>query len=208
MRRAGPILILVIGLAALVINFWPNLTIPDTSSTDGTWRLVETRLGLDLQGGLRAEYQAQPVGGKSPTPGDMAVIKDIVERRVNTTGVSEPVVTTQGSDRVVVELPGVTDPEAMRKLIGQTGRLDFVPLGQTQATEGEILDPAKYPPLFSGDQVSSATVGQDQNGRPAVDFVLKSDGAKKFADYTAANVGAYFAITLDNSVISAPVIQN
>ena len=43
MRRAGPILILVIGLAALVINFWPGLTIPDTSSTDGTWRLVETR---------------------------------------------------------------------------------------------------------------------------------------------------------------------
>jgi preprotein translocase subunit SecD len=208
MRRAGPILILVIGLAALVINFWPNLTIPDTSSTDGTWRLVETRLGLDLQGGLRAEYQAQPVGGKTPTPGDMAVIKDIVERRVNTTGVSEPVVTTQGSDRVVVELPGVTDPEAMRKLIGQTGRLDFVPLGQTQATEGQVLDPKQYPPLFSGDQVSTATVGQDQNGRPAVDFVLKSDGAKKFADYTAANVGAYFAITLDNSVISAPVIQN
>jgi len=56
------------------------------------------------------------------------VIKDIVERRVNQTGVSEPVVLTQGSDRVVVELPGVTDPEAVRKLVGQTGRLDFVPL--------------------------------------------------------------------------------
>ena len=208
MRRAGPILILVIGLAALVINFWPGLAIPDTSSTEGVWRTVETRLGLDLKGGLRAEYQALPVEGKSPTPGDMSVIKDIVERRVNTTGVSEPVVTTQGSDRVVVELPGVTDPEAMRKLIGQTGRLDFVPLGSTQATEGQVLDPKQYPPLFSGDQVSSATVGQDQNGRPAVDFVLKSDGASKFAQYTAANVGAYFAITLDNSVISAPVIQN
>jgi preprotein translocase subunit SecD len=208
MRRAGPILILVIGLAALVINFWPGLQIPDTSSADGAWRAVETRLGLDLKGGLRAEYQALPVEGKSPTPGDMAIIKDIVERRVNTTGVSEPVVTTQGSDRVVVELPGVTDPEAMRKLIGQTGRLDFVPLGQTQATEGQVLDPKQYPPLFSGDQVSTATVGQDQNGRPAVDFVLKSDGASKFAQYTAANVGAYFAITLDNSVISAPVIQN
>src|SRR5690242_14017269 len=208
MRRAGPILIVVIGLLALVINFWPQLQIPDASSSDGTWRTVETRLGLDLQGGLRAEYQAQPVGDKHPGPADMSVLKDIVERRVNTTGVSEPVVTTQGSDRVVVELPGVTDPEAMRKLIGQTGRLDFVPLGQTQATEGQVLDPKQYPPLFSGDQVQSATVGQDQNGRPAVDFVLKSDGASKFAQYTAANVGSYFAITLDNSVISAPVIQN
>ena len=66
----------------------------------------------------------------------------------------------------------------------------------------------QYPPLFSGDQVSSATVGTDQNGRPAVDFVLKDEGAKQFADYTANHVGDYFAITLDGAVISAPVIQN
>src|SRR6478609_10805412 len=208
MRKAGPILILLIGILALIVVFFPGLKLPDSSSADGTWRLVETKLGLDLSGGLRVEYQAVPVEGKTPTPGDMAIIKDIVERRVNTTGVSEPVVTTQGADRVVVELPGVTDPEAVRKLVGTTGRLDFVPLGQTQATEGQILDPKTYPPLFSGDQVASATVGTDQNGRPAVDFVLKDEGKNKFADYTANNVGAYFAITLDNSVISAPVIQN
>jgi preprotein translocase subunit SecD len=208
MRRAGPILILVIGVLALVINFFPGLTVPDTSSADGTWRTIETKLGLDLSGGLRVEYQAQPVDGKTPTAGDMGVIKDIVERRVNTTGVSEPLVTTQGSDRVVVELPGVTDPEAVRKLVGQTGQLDFVPLGSTTATEGQVLDLKQYPPLFGGDQVSSATVGTDQNGRPAVDFVLKGDGSQKFSDYTAGHVGSYFAITLDGSVVSAPVIQN
>ncbi|HEV8402000.1 MAG TPA: protein translocase subunit SecD [Candidatus Limnocylindrales bacterium] len=208
MRRAGPILILIIGVLALVIDFVPGLMLPDTASADGSWRAVETKLGLDLSGGLRVEYQAQPVDGKTPTPGDMGVIKDIVERRVNTTGVSEPLVTTQGSDRVVVELPGVTDPEAVRKLVGQTGQLDFVPLGSTQVTEGQILDLTQYPPLFGGDQVSSATVGTDQNGRPAVDFVLKSDGAQKFSDYTAGHVGSYFAITLDGSVVSAPVIQN
>ncbi len=208
MRRAGPILILIIGVLALVINFFPGLMVPDTSSADGSWRTIETKLGLDLSGGLRVEYQAQPVDGKTPTPGDMGVIKDIVERRVNTTGVSEPLVTTQGSDRVVVELPGVTDPEAVRKLVGQTGQLDFVPLGSTQVTEGQVLDLTQYPPLFGGDQVSSATVGTDQNGRPAVDFVLKSDGAQKFSDYTAGHIGSYFAITLDGSVVSAPVIQN
>ena len=208
MRKAGPILILLIGIFALLIDFFPNLQLPDSQSADGTWRTVVTKLGLDLEGGLRVEYQALPVEGKSPTPGDMGVIKDIVERRVNTTGVSEPVVTTQGADRVVVELPGVTDPEAVRKLVGQTGRLDFVPLGSTQATEGQQLDLKQYPPLFSGDQVASATVGTDQNGRPSVDFVLKSEGAGLFSDYTAANIGSYFAITLDGAVVSAPVIQN
>ena len=208
MRKAGPILILLIGVLALLINFFPGLRLPDSESADGTWRAVETKLGLDLKGGLRVEYQALPVEGKEPTAGDMAIIKDIVERRVNTTGVSEPVVTTQGKDRVVVELPGTTDPEAVRRLVGTTGRLDFVPLGSTQVQQGQILDLTKYPPSFSGDQVSSATVGTDQNGRPSVDFVLKEDGKNKFAQYTAANIGSYFAITLDGTVISAPVIKN
>src|SRR6478609_95794 len=196
MRRAGPILILLIGVLALIIDFGPGLRLPDSTTADG-WRPIETKLGLDLSGGLRVEYQAVPVEGKSPSAGDMSVIKDIVERRVNQTGVSEPVVVTQGSDRVVVELPGVTDPEAVRKLVGQTGQLDFVPLGSTQATAGQALDLKQYPPLFGGDQVSSATVGTDQNGRPAVDFVLKSDGAQKFSEYTSGHVGSYFAITLD-----------
>ena len=139
----------------------------------------------------------------------MSIIKDIVERRVNGTGVSEPVVTTQGSDRVVVELPGVSDPETVRQLVGQTGRLDFVPLGTDhRPRRARRSTSRRTPPLFSGDQVQSATVGQDQNGQPAVDFVLKGDGAKLFGDYTAQHVGQYFAITLDSTVISAPVIHD
>ena len=208
MRKAGPILIFIIGILALLVDFVPRLALPDSQSPDGSWRPIVTKLGLDLSGGLRVEYQALPVDGIKPTPQNMAVIKDIVERRVNQTGVSEPVVTTQGNDRIVVEMPGVTDPESIRRLVGQTGRLDFVPLGSTQATQDQVLDLTQHPPLFSGDQVQSATVGQDQNGRPAVDFVLKSEGAKLFGDYTTRNIGSYFAITLDKRVISAPVIQN
>jgi preprotein translocase subunit SecD len=207
MRKAGPILILLIGVLALAIDFAPGLRLPDSASTDGTWRTVETKLGLDLSGGLRVEYQALPVDGKQPGPGDMSVIKDIVERRVNTTGVSEPVVTTQGSDRVVIELPGETDPEAVRRLVGTTGRLDFVPLGQTTMTQGQAIDLEQFPPSFSGDQVSSATVGTDENGRPAVNFVLKDEGRQLFADYTRDHVNDYFAIVLDGTVISAPVIN-
>jgi preprotein translocase subunit SecD len=208
MRRAGPFIILIIGVLALFVDFLPGLSVPDPNSVDGSWRKLETKLGLDLKGGLRVEYQAQPVEGKSPSSGDMAIIKDIVERRVNGSGVSEPVVTTQGADRVVVEMPGVTDPDAIRNLIGQTGRLDFVPLGKTTAQAGQVIDLKTYPPLFSGDQVQSASIGQDPKGGLAVDFVLKGDGATSFAKYTAEHVGDYFAITLDSSVISAPVIQD
>jgi preprotein translocase subunit SecD len=98
MRKTGPILILVIGVLALFIDFFPNLRLPDGSAEGG--RLVETKLGLDLQGGLRVEYQAQQVGDKIPGPADLAVIRQIIEARVNSTGVSEPLITTQGSDRI------------------------------------------------------------------------------------------------------------
>ena len=100
MRRSGPIIILVIGVLALLIDFFPNLRLPDSSATDGQWRLVETKLGLDLEGGLRVEYQALPKDGVQPSREALGVIKDIIERRVNTTGVSEPVVVVQGDDRV------------------------------------------------------------------------------------------------------------
>ena len=94
------------------------------------------------------------------------------------------------------------------QLVGQTGLLEFVPLGQTQVQEGQVIDLEAYPPLFGGDQVKTATIGQDTTGGLTVDFVLKDEGAKLFADYTAANVGDYFAIVLDGNVISAPVIQS
>ncbi len=208
MRKTGPYLILLIGVFALFLDFFPGLRLPDPSSTTGD-RAIVTKLGLDLSGGLRVEYQAHAVDGKTPGPADMSIIKDIVERRVNGSGVNEPVVTTQGADRVVVELPGVTNPDAVRALVRQTGRLDFVPLGSTPATEGQTIDLTINKPLFSGDQVQSASLGQEQNtGALTVNFVLKNDGASLFADYTAKNIGSYFAITLDGSVISAPVIKD
>ena len=114
----------------------PELRTPDPTSPDGAWRTIETKLGLDLEGGLRVEYQALPKDGVQPTREALNVIKDIIERRVNTTGVSEPVVVVQGDDRVVIELPGISDVDSVRRLVGQTGKLDFVPLGQTQATDG------------------------------------------------------------------------
>jgi protein-export membrane protein SecD len=206
MRKAGPILIVVIGIAALIINFVPGLRVPDSTSADGQ-RLIETRLGLDLQGGLRVEYQAKPVGDKAPRPEDLEVIRQIIERRVNATGVSEPVITTQGTDRIVVELPGVSDPNSIRQLVGTTGRLDFVPLGSTPKNVDDVIDPEQFPPLFSGEELASAAIGQDPTAGRVVTFVLKSNGAQKFADFTRDHVGEYFAIVLDSRVISAPQID-
>ncbi len=203
MRKTGPILILIIGILALIVDFVPGLAVPwDTS------RVFETKVGLDLQGGLRVEYQAQPVNGQAPTAGDLEVIRTIIENRVNSTGVSEPVITVQGSDRIVVELPGVADPNAIRSLVGQTGLLEFVPLGQTPKNKGDLVDDKQFPPLFGGTELSSATIGQNQTLGRVVTFQLKDTGAKLFADYTAQHIGDYFAIVLDHHVISAPTIDS
>ncbi|HET8786303.1 MAG TPA: protein translocase subunit SecD [Candidatus Limnocylindrales bacterium] len=211
MRRTGPFLIVLIGILSLIVVFFPNLRIPDPTSPDGSWRLIETKLGLDLEGGLRVEYQALPKDGVAPTREALGVIRDIIERRVNTTGVSEPVVVVQGDDRVVIELPGISDVDSVRRLVGQTGKLDFIPLGQTQASDGQVLDLKQFPPLFSGDQIESAAVGQDQTRGLTVTFKLKDNGpqsgAQLFANYTRDHVNDYFAIALDGTVITAPVIN-
>jgi preprotein translocase subunit SecD len=210
MRRAGLIFIAVLGVLAILVDFLPGLTVPDVSGEGGS-RLVETKLGLDLRGGLKVEYRVNPSGDKAPTLADVEVVRGIIERRVNATGVSEPVVVTSGTDRIVVEVPGLSDTTAIRKLVGQTGQLVFVPIPSTMQppTEGQTLDlsnPALQP-LFTGSELASATVGADQNGSRTVNFVLKENGKNLFATWTAAHIREYFAIVLDGVVISAPVIN-
>jgi preprotein translocase subunit SecD len=220
MRRFVPILIVVIGLTALIIDFYPGLKLPVLGDPQAGPRVVETRLGLDLQGGLRVEYQALPVNGKSPTAADMSTIRDIIERRVNSTGVVEPVVAVHGNDRVVIELPGATNREEIERLVGQTGQLTFVPLpadtygtsttgGPTGVIDGQPLpsDPALVP-LFTGQHLTGANPGQDsQTGQPVVAFTLDGEASKLFADYTRDHVNDFFAIVLDGTVISAPSIR-
>jgi protein-export membrane protein SecD len=219
-RRAGPILIAVIGVLALILDFWPNLSLPALTGDEGP-RKIETKLGLDLQGGLKVEYRVDPAGGKAPTLGDVEVVKGIIERRVNATGVSEPVVVTSGTDRIVVEVPGISDTAAIRRLVGQTGQLQFVPIpsSTTPPAPQAQLDMTNAPPcpqsgdptapcvLFDGAELASANVGSDAQGRRTVNFVLKENGKNLFGAWTASHVNQYFAIVLDNVVISAPVIN-
>jgi preprotein translocase subunit SecD len=210
MRRAGLILIAVFGVLALLVDFLPSLTFPDISGQGGG-RPIETKLGLDLRGGLKVEYRVNPSEGRTPTTADVEIVKGIIERRVNATGVSEPVVVTSGTDRIVVEIPGVSDPTAIRKLVGQTGQLYFVPIPTTMQppAEGDLVDLGQngLTPLFGGTEVASAAVGTDRNGARTVNFTLKDNGRNLFAQWTAAHVQEYFAIILDSRVISAPQIN-
>jgi preprotein translocase subunit SecD len=210
MRRLLPFLIAAVGLAALAVDV---LRLPQPLSATGAF--IETHLGLDLQGGLRAEYRAIPAPDHPVTRDDMQTIRGIIENRVNQYGVSEPIVQVQGADRIIVELPGsATEAQVLqlRSTIGRTGKLLFIPVpsGRTDVTQGSAVpaDLLTTPgPLFGGDSLSAAYATFDETNRPAVGFELKGDAAQKFATYTSGHVNEQFAIVLDNIVQSAPSIR-
>jgi preprotein translocase subunit SecD len=202
MRRLLPVLIVAIGLAALAVNM---LQLPRPFSDE----LIDTRLGLDLQGGLRGEYRAIGTADRPVDAEALSDIRTIIENRINQYGVAEPIVQTQGADRIVVEIPGVTDQQQVRELIGSTGRLEFVPIPAGQDVfQGQQI-PEDLDPLFGGEELLTARAGfEETTGRRAVDFELRPEGARLFGDYTRVNIGRQFAIVLDGEVISAPVIQS
>ncbi|MEO7118687.1 MAG: protein translocase subunit SecD [Candidatus Limnocylindrales bacterium] len=205
MRRVLPFVILFVGLSALAVDLLP-LNRPFSSPPSP----IDTRLGLDLQGGLRGEYQVVASDAQPVTTDILNTTRTIIEQRVNSTGVAEPIVQTQGTDRISVEIPGVTNVEQVRSLIGSTGRLDFVPVPDgTTVTDGQPLPETLVgTELFSGDQVAVAQPGFDQFGQPQVEFSLKSDGARLFGEWTSSHVGKQFAIVLDGNVVSAPVVRS
>lgn len=151
---------------------------------------------------------------------------EIVRRRVDEFGTNEPTIQRQGSDRILVQLPGIDDPERIKDILGKTAKLAFrmvdhtvspadLKAGRVRSTVDILPDDAnpnvpyavKKQILVAGENLVDAQPGFDQNGRPAVLFRFDSAGAQRFARATKANVGRPFAIVLDNKVISAPVIQ-
>jgi preprotein translocase subunit SecD len=151
----------------------------------------------------------------------------IVERRVNQLGTVEPVIQRQGTDRILVQVPGLQDPTELKRILGKTAKMEFRMVDTTvppdQAAQGrvppdsEILNSAQSPKvpyvikkqiLVSGGELTDAQPGFDQrSGEPIVSFRFNSAGSRKFAQATSENVGQPFAIVLDNEVISAPVIR-
>jgi preprotein translocase subunit SecD len=149
---------------------------------------------------------------------------EIIRRRVDAAGTREPSIQRQGADRILIEVPGVGSADELKAIIGTTAKLTFnTVVGQTQdpnavagagnvlAKDAEreglyyILDEV---PVVSGDNLVDAQPSFDQNSRPAVSFRFDTTGARKFGEYTSTHIGEPFAIMLDGTVISAPVIQS
>jgi preprotein translocase subunit SecD len=151
------------------------------------------------------------VGWTSAVPYSAAVLAEevrIVQERVDATGAVGVVVSSDGADRLNVSIPASLDAGPLRSLVGQTGRIAFVPLGDKQVEKGDSVDPAAFPELFGSEGVASATVSTDQNAGRVVVFELTPAAAAEFGTYTAAHIGTYFAITLDGLIVSAPVINS
>jgi len=178
------------------------------------------KLGLDLQGGAHLLYQADLTNiAAADKASAMEGLRDVIERRVNLFGVSEPVVQVQG-DRLVVELAGVLDVSEAIKLIGQTPFLEFKEqksnfdeinaanqkIADGTAT-GTIGDPFQTIGL-TGKYLKSAAVGFDQTSyNPLVSIEFNADGAKFFEEITSRNVGKILAIYIDGQLISAPRVN-
>lgn len=184
------------------------------------------RLGLDLSGGTHLVYKADvsavPSGEVSAS---MDALRDVIERRVNLFGVSEPVVQIQHSgfvsgseEQLIVDLPGITDVKKAIEMIGQTPLLEF----KTQAPEGAVqnatvgedgkvnidLNSQFVSTELTGRYLQKATLVFDPNTRdPKVSLQFNETGAKLFAEITKANIGKMVAIYLDGAPVSTPVVN-
>ena len=154
----------------------------------------------------------------------MAQSLEIIRRRIDEAGTREPTIQSQGTNRILVQVPGVGSAQEVKDLIGKTALLTFQPVvNRTSDPDaspgaGNQLVPSidelgtyfvlERSPVVTGENLVDAQPAFDQNGRPAVNFRFNASGGRKFGDYTADNIGLPFAIVLDNEVISAPTIQS
>jgi len=207
------VLAIVAGAIALPdgkINLKP-INIPFEKSWD-------IKLGLDLQGGTHLVYQADMKDVPSDAQSDaLASARDVIERRVNAFGVSEPLVQISGSNRIIAELPGVKDINEAIKLIGQTPFLEFREESDTLPTaepdeNGEVTLNANdvfIPTQLNGKQLDRAVLEFDQTtGAPIVSLQFDDEGKQLFSDLTSRNLGKRIAIFLDGDIISAPTVQS
>jgi preprotein translocase subunit SecD len=149
---------------------------------------------------------------------------EIIRRRVDETGTTEPSIAVQGQKRILVQVPGYSDPEGLKRLLGKTAKLEFRRMSDTDPYyqnmglplgDEEILadaDGRKYivkkVAAISGEMLVDAHTTYNESNQVAVGFSLNNEGAKTFSEITKNNIGKPFAILLDNVVLTAPTIQS
>jgi protein-export membrane protein SecD len=209
------ILLVIAGAAWLVLN-------PD----------FPVQRGLDLQGGLQVLLEADVPAEQAVPPDQIDTSRQIVAQRVNALGVSEPLVQTEGERRILVELPGIENPEQAIALLQETALLEFVDSGNQPLPEGlcirttlntgpsrcELSPDAPDAPIFesaptfetvmTGADLRQAQSELDQVGMAYVSFILQPEASDFFAQYTGANQGRFLTIVLDKQVISSPRISS
>ena len=213
--------IILLGVCAIYI-VWPNtpgIHIPALGISNS----LQPKLGLDLQGGVRALLIPDGNFDIKKLNDAMPAVRDNIEQRVNGgLGVSEPsirIITTNGQPAISVELPGFTgnQTEAVNSLL-KTGNLEFWSTGPSPAAIGSAFDPSQYAqynpggkPQFTGADLDSSQVyvSQDSAGRPQISFEMQpGDAVSRFGKFTGNNIGQYLTVTLDKQVIESAVIQN
>lgn len=215
-KRISAIVLLVVGI--FLGSFIHYSEQPD----NGFISKFPFKLGLDLSGGSHLIYQADT--SKIPAndvAGAMESLKMVIEARINAFGVAEPIIQTEKGtsngvqiQKLIVELPGVTDVNKAVELIGKTPVLEFktekpASVANTQASTTDGIYNVEYQATeLTGRFLESARVEFDQNTRqPLVSLVFNEEGKKLFGQLTSANVGKTIAIFLDGRPISTPVVQ-
>jgi len=192
--------------------------------------------GLDLLGGMQLMLQVEKSGLKKETTKDITDrALEVIRNRIDALGVAEPLIQKAGEDRILIQLPGVKDPERAIEIIGRTALLEFKLVNDDQglldkALSGEVPDGYEVAYLVKKDErgisregsplllekkveltgsgLKDAYVGIDNNGLPEVRLEFNRKGAGRFAKITGANIEKRLAIVLDGKVFSAPVIRD
>ena len=221
-RRMAPWVIGIIALVALFIALPRGNPLFSWMPREILGVEFRTVLGLDLQGGLRVTLLATQSGDEPISDEQMETARNIIERRVGGIGVTEPQVRTEtagdGSRRIVVEVPGVSDQSQVRGLVGSTGQLQFIDprgylgedglgLEEEQDIRGLIED-GTVGVLFDGGEIDPGSVAPavDDRGQIGVEFTLSPSASDTWCTFTGANIGQPGPIALDGRVYTTPEI--
>jgi len=184
------------------------------------------RQGLDLQGGLQVLLEADVPADVNVDSEQMDTARQIIDQRVNALGVAEPLVQLEGDRRILVELPGIDNPEEAFTLIQETALLEFIDTGSQSLPEGtcvrtslnegpsrcEADNPGVEVPtvntIMTGAELQEAHTQISQLNQYYVAFTLKHEADQLFGNYTSENIGNFLTIVLDKQVVSSPRIES